>query len=317
MKRALVVLLVLIGALIVLPPLWYAVFPGDPPPELPPAGRRVELPGGVGVNVVEQGTGPPVVLVHGLPGTAYDWRELSPELAKRGRRAIAYGRVGWGRSDPRTNGTYTPEANAAELVALLAALDARDATLVGWSYGGVTSMIAAMTDPSRIGSLVLVGTGGPDSPDAEPPSLSGFMGFLYSDPVLRWRVAVPPTGIALMKLSSDVAFSGGPQPDWWLKGLRGNFSRGETLTTYRSEMMGIGAHPDADPADFAPQSIALPTLILHADDDRLAPVAIARYLHSLIPNSELFEYPGASHMLPVTHAADLADRIVSFSSGAP
>jgi pimeloyl-ACP methyl ester carboxylesterase len=95
-KRALVVLLVLIGALIVLPPLWYAVFPGDPPPELPPAGRRVELPGGVGVNVVEQGTGPPVVLVHGLPGTAYDWRELSPELAKRGRRAIAYDRVGWG-----------------------------------------------------------------------------------------------------------------------------------------------------------------------------------------------------------------------------
>ena len=81
-------------------------------------------------------------------------------------------------------------------------------------------------------------------------------------------------------------------------------------------MMGIGADPNADPADFAPQSIALPTLILHADDDRLAPVAIARYLHTLIPNSKLVEYPGASHMLLVTHAADLADRIVGFSRGA-
>jgi non-heme chloroperoxidase len=314
MKRLLQVLLSLVAAVILLPPLWFFVFPADPPPELPPPGKRVELPSGVGVNVLDQGSGPAVVLVHGLPGSAYDWRALSPELAKRGRRAIAYDRVGYGRSDPRPDERYTPEANAAELIALLEALDLYDATVVGWSYGGVTTVIAATTDPSRIGRIVLVGTGGPDSPDAKPPELPLAMKLMNSEPVLRWRVAVPVTGVTLMKALSQIAFSGQPQPAWWLEGLRGNFARWETLMAYVGEMSGIPGDGDAGPAAFAPATIELPALILHGDDDQLAPVEIGRYMHSLIPNSELVEYPGGSHMLPVTHAADMADRIAVFSA---
>ena len=261
MKRILQALLVLIVALIALPPLWYTIFPNSPP-ELPAAGRRVVLDG---------------------------------------------------RSDPRSNGRYTPEANADELLALLDSLDLRDATVVGWSYGGVTAMVGAMKNPARFGRIVLVGTGGPDSPDAEPPELPGFMRFLYSDPVLRWRVAVPSTGVALMKVSSEMAFSGGPQPDWWLQGLRANFARWDTLIAYRGEMSGIGVDPDADQSDFAPETIALPTLILHGDADQLAPVGIGRYLDGLIPNSTLVEYPGGSHMLPITHADALAEQISRFA----
>jgi pimeloyl-ACP methyl ester carboxylesterase len=271
----------------------------------------VLLPNGAGVNVVAEGSGAPVVLVHGLPGCAYDWRVLAPELAGRGRRAIAYGRVGYGRSDPRPDGRYTPQANAEELVALLEKLDARDATVVGWSYGGVTAILAAVTDASRIKRLVLVGSGGPDSPDAEAPEMPLAMRVLYSDPVLRWRTAIPPLGIGLMKAASEAAFSGQPQPAWWLDGLRANFSRWDTLITYRSEMAGVGADADA-PDDFPADRVGVPTLILHGDDDRLAPVAIGRYLHSVIPGSELVEIAGGSHMIPITHAALLADRIAAF-----
>jgi pimeloyl-ACP methyl ester carboxylesterase len=312
-KRFFSILVTLIVAVIVLPPLWYLVFPMDPPPDLPPAGERVAVDTGVSVNVLDSGVGNPVVLVHGLPGSAYDWRALIPELTKRGHRAIAYGRVGYGHSDPRTNGRFSPSANAEELMALLDNMDLRDATVVGWSYGGVTAMVAAMTHPERLGRIVLVGTGGPDSADAKPPELPGFMRFLNSDPVMRWRQMVPSTGIALMKLSSEAAFSGQPQPDWWHTGLRANFARWETLDAYRSEMAGIGVGPDEDPDAFAPESIAVPTLILHGDDDRLAPVAIGRYLDGVIPDSELHEYPGGSHMIPITHADDIADRITRFA----
>ncbi len=69
-KRFLLVIGLLVGALIVLPPLWYVVFPADPPPNLPPAGERVDLGTGIAVNVLEEGSGPAVVLVHGLPGSA-------------------------------------------------------------------------------------------------------------------------------------------------------------------------------------------------------------------------------------------------------
>jgi pimeloyl-ACP methyl ester carboxylesterase len=301
----------LMVAAIALPPLWFAVFPADPPPELPPAGDRVALPNGAAVNVVAEGRGRPVVLVHGLPGSAYDWRALAPELAARDRRAIAYGRVGYGRSDPRPDGRYTPQANAEELVALLEKLDARDATVVGWSYGGVTAILAAVTDPSRIHRLVLVGSGGPDSPDAAAPEMPLAMRVLYSDPVLRWRTAIPPLGVALMKALSEAAFSGQPQPAWWLDGLRGNFARWDTLVTYRSEMAGVGVE-DENADDFPADRVEIPTLILHGDDDRLAPIAIGRYLHSVIPGSELVEIAGGSHMIPITHASELADRIAAF-----
>jgi pimeloyl-ACP methyl ester carboxylesterase len=312
MRRILWILGGVVAAVIALPPLWYAVFPYELAPELPPAGRRVELAGGVGVNVIEDGEGPALILVHGLPGSAYDWRTLVPELAARGRHAIAYGRVGYGRSDPRPGDDYTPQANARELNRLLEALELEDVTLVGWSYGGVTAMLAALQDPVRIGRIVLVGSGGPDSPDAEPPELPFLMTLLSSDPVLRWRIAVPSTGVALMTALSEIAFSGGPQPDWWIDGLRANFNRWETLLAYRGEMGGVGA--EVGDAELEPGALALPVLILHGDDDRLAPIAIGRYLHSIIPASELVEISGGSHMLPVTHAAELADRIAAFSA---
>ena len=112
-------------------PLWYTAFP-YPAPDLPPPGRLVEVEPGVHVNVIEEGSGPPVVLVHGHPATAYDWQPLMHELAARGRRAIAYDRVGYGRSDGRTNGAYTVAANADELLGLLKALQLEH---VGWSAG--------------------------------------------------------------------------------------------------------------------------------------------------------------------------------------
>src|SRR5688500_4101468 len=129
-RRILLALLLLVFAAIALPPLWFRLF-REPAPELPPPGRRVALASGVGVNVLEEGAGPPVVLVHGLPGTAYEWRETSAALAERGRRAIAYDRVGYGWSDPRPDAAFSVESNAAELLGLLEALGLDDVTVVG------------------------------------------------------------------------------------------------------------------------------------------------------------------------------------------
>jgi pimeloyl-ACP methyl ester carboxylesterase len=118
--------------LLAAPPLWYAVFP-ERVPELPPPGRRIEVSPGLGVNVLEAGAGAPLVLVHGHPGSAYGWEPFVREAVARGFRAIAYDRVGYGRSDARAPGHVTVETNAAELLALLAALELRDVTLLGFS----------------------------------------------------------------------------------------------------------------------------------------------------------------------------------------
>lgn len=302
-------LLGLVVALLVLPPLWYTAFPPPDPPPLPPPGRRVELPSGITLNVVEEGEGPPLVLVHGLPGTAYDWRVLQAELAKRGFRVLAYDRAGYGRSAARPEGAaHSISANVDDLETFLEVMSLDDATVVGWSYGGATALAAASEGSERMKRMVLVGTAGPTSPQAEPPDEPpAFIRFLYSDPVLAWRARVPPFTRALMVGATDAAFSGRPYPDWWLPSVEANFSRPETVATYKAEMF----QPiDAD--GFAPDRIDVPTLLIHGGDDRLVPVAVSQYLSTAIPDARAEIVLEGSHMLPITHAPLLADSIEAF-----
>lgn len=309
MKRFALVSVTIIIAVLALPPLWFAIFSVDPPPDLPPADRRVVLRDGTNMHVLESGHGRPIVLVHGLPGSSYEWRNTTKSLAALGMHAIAIDRIGYGRSDSREATPFTPSSNASELLELLEAMDLVDVTVVGWSYGGLAAMTAAMNQPERIGRLVLVGTAGPDADDAEAPQVGVVQRFFYSDPVLRWREAIPPLGVAMIKAFSKEAFSDQTQPDWWFPGVAANFSRHDTLITFREEMFGMTSE---NLSSYDPAEIQMPTLLLHGDDDRLVPVGVSRYLASKIENAKLVEYPGASHMLPVTHGQAIAIEIVRF-----
>ena len=83
---------------------------------LPAPGTPVTIPGGYRLNVLDQGTGPAVLLVHGLPGSAYDWEPLSDLLRAAGCRVIRYDRVGYGHSDRRRDdGEHRVDVNGIEL----------------------------------------------------------------------------------------------------------------------------------------------------------------------------------------------------------
>jgi pimeloyl-ACP methyl ester carboxylesterase len=302
MKRVLIVLLLLVMALVVVPPVWFRVFPAEAP-DLPAAGRSIAVGGGLSVNALDRGAGPPLVLVHGLPGSAYDWAPLIDALAERGRRVIAYDRVGYGYSDGRRDQDFTMDANVRDLVGLLESEDLRGATLVGWSYGGPVVMGAAQRVPERVAGLVLVGSGGPSDDSAEPPTPPAWFG-----PLMTWIGWVPPVGRATQRALSAQAFSDQAPPDWWLPQLAANFAQPNTRTTYLSEMMQLAA---SGPLEI--EALGQPVLILHGSDDRLAPPAIANWLHAHVAHSELAIVEGASHMLPITHTELLANRIAAFS----
>lgn len=303
-KLSLAVLCLLVVALAG-PPLYYAIFPVASP-ELPAPGRAIDVGGGVSVNAIDRGEGPPIVLVHGLPGTAYDWEPLSQALAERGHRVIAYDRVGYGHSDARRNEAYTPEGNAHDLLGLLESEDLRDVTVVGWSYGGPVAIIAARLDPSRIGRLVLIGSGGPSDDPQEPPAI---MALLSSAPVRAWLAAVPPMGRGLQGAISEAAFSGGAQPDWWLPHLAANFAMPDMRTTYYAEGERFME------SDLGIEEIELPIFLIHGDDDRLAPLAIGEWLLEHAQHARLRVVEQGSHMIPITHAPLLADSIDAFAAG--
>ena len=307
LRRLLLGLLLLVTAVIALPPLWFAIFP-SPAPELPPAGRSVEIAPGVHVNVLDEGSGPPVVLIHGHPATAYDWDPMLHELAVRGRRAIAYDRVGYGRSDGRTDGNYTVAANADELLALLEALNLEHVELVGWSYGGGTAIAAARKDPSRIDRLVLIGSVGPGIEQREAPP--AWAQAILQGPALSWMARVPPLGRRVQAMMTGVAFSPEGITPGYLDQLAANFSAPHTLQTFRSEGGDLGGAAPIDPAP-----VSLPILVIHGEGDHLVPVAVGRTLAARAPHAQLWLVPNAGHMLPLTRTGQLADRIAAFGDG--
>lgn len=137
-----------------------------PPAEWFPAGvdgitvRRVPLAGGVTLRVLEAGprTGPAVVLVHGWAVSAYLWRHNILPLAAAGYRVIAPDLPGHGLSDaPSAAGSYTEDAFARCVIALLDACDVERAAVAGQSMGGKVVVRAALDAPERISRLMLFG----------------------------------------------------------------------------------------------------------------------------------------------------------------
>lgn len=304
LRKILLALLFGVAAVLVLPPAWYVLFP-EPTPELPPAGRRVEVAPGVGVNLLDEGSGPPLVLVHGHPGSAYDWARLMDALVARGHRVLAYDRVGYGRSDARADGDFTVGANAAELNALLAAEGLRDVGVVGWSYGGATAIVAARQDPSRMARVVLVGSVGPGIEDRPGPPAA--LVTLVARPALAWLRGVPPLSRRAQAGFLELAFAPEAMPEGSRSVVAANFARPHTFTTAGSEGRDLGGTADLDPAP-----IEVPILVIHGDGDRLVPFSVAETLHRRAPRSELWRVEGGGHALPVTRPAALADRIAAF-----
>lgn len=305
-KRILVTLAIVAAAALALPPLWFSIFPA-PVPEMPPPGRRVEVRPGVGVNVIEAGEGPAVVLVHGHPGSAYDWSAVARELAARGHRAIAYDRVGYGHSDARPDGDFTVAANADELLGLLAAEDLRDVTLVGWSYGGGTAIAAARKDPSRIARLVLVGSVGPGIENRQgPPAI---VVELLAGPVLGWLARVPPLASRVRAMITAAAFDPEPIAPGYPQQLDANFGRPATGASFRSEGRDLDGRADLDPG-----GLDLPILVIHGDGDLLVPPSVGEEIHRRAKRADLWVVRGGGHMLPITRPRDLAERMADFAA---
>jgi haloalkane dehalogenase len=91
---------------------------------------------GLRMHYVDEGTGDPVLLLHGEPTWAYLYRKVIPELAGSAR-CVAPDYFGFGRSDKPTDpGWYSYDRHAESLVAFVERLDLRDVTVVVQDWGG-------------------------------------------------------------------------------------------------------------------------------------------------------------------------------------
>src|ERR1700719_2958105 len=109
----------------------------------------------------DHGSGSPVVLIHGWPLNGDAWEKQTSALLAAGHRVITYDRRGFGRSSKPGVG-YNYDTFAADLEALLSALDLNGVSLVGHSMGtGEITRYIGKYGTKRLRKAVLIGTIGP------------------------------------------------------------------------------------------------------------------------------------------------------------
>lgn len=142
-----------------------------------PVHRLVPSPAGR-IHLVEQGSGPLVLLVHGFPESWYSWRHQLPALAAAGFRAVALDVRGYGRSRPDAVEAYRMLDLVADNVAVVEALGESSAVVVGHDWGANIAAHSALLRPDVFRAVGLLSV--PYTPPGGPRPSEAFAGM--SDP---------------------------------------------------------------------------------------------------------------------------------------
>ncbi|MDX6483131.1 MAG: haloalkane dehalogenase [Gaiellaceae bacterium] len=261
---------------------------------------------GLRMHYVDEGTGSPILLLHGEPTWSYLYRKTIPPLLDIGR-VVAPDNFGFGRSDkPVERDWYMFDRHTASIERLVDELDLRDATVVVQDWGGPIGCRLAVERPDRIARLVILNTG---LYSGRPPS----------DEWLRFREFVRRVGTELRpgqlvritcvtELSDDVvAAYDAPHPT--PKSLTGPLMFPELVPTEPE-------HPSA--AAMLAVREALRTwqgraLVFFSDSDPIFSPAVAERIAQLIPNAELQPpVAGAGHFLQEDAGEEVGVRIAAW-----
>jgi pimeloyl-ACP methyl ester carboxylesterase/uncharacterized membrane protein YbhN (UPF0104 family) len=247
-----------------------------------------------------------LVLLHGQPGSAEDWRQVMTRLPAR-LHAVAADRPGYGSSQAPAGGF------AANARAVLDDLDARGvnrAVLAGHSWGGGVALSAASLAPHRVDAVVLLASVGPGcvtiwdrllaAPGAGP--LCALAAWQWTPWVARARLARiqrrrgrPPDPGEFVTWQLWAHTGGGTVPLWRT-----------FLAEQRALLRELGE------LETALGSVQTPVLLIADPRDRVVPVDTAFRLARALPDARLQLIPGAGHLLPRRAPGPVADAIVAF-----
>ncbi len=267
---------------------------------------------GVPLHYERSGAGEPLLLITGFTISAAVFEPVL-ELYEGRFDCITYDNRGSGRSGAPLRPTSMAEL-AADAAGLLRALDVESAHVCGLSMGGMIAQELAIRFPERVRGLVLGGTT-PGGPRAARPTLRE-LGALGAGAAGGWR---DHRRSWLGEWVFSESFRHG-QPERARELLR-HFGR------HRATPQGVWAHWWAsvyhDTASRL-ECIQAPTLVMHGEQDAMAPIANARLLAERIPDAELCIVPGAGHayMLERPEASfellgDWLDRRSPIAAGEP
>jgi pimeloyl-ACP methyl ester carboxylesterase len=263
--------------------------------------RRIDIPGG-SLFAVDDGAGPPVILLHAGVADHRAWDAVRPLLVASGYRVIAYDARGFGASTTAD----VDFSHAADLIALLDALGIERAALVGNSRGGMIAVDTAIASPERVVAVVGVaaGVGGFDG-GATPAETAIFEAYE------RIEGATPFDPAALTDFETGIWLEGPGQPAGRVDpDVRAAF---RAMAGPLNERARVGREIRLDPpANDRLADLSCPVLAIAGALDFSDVARTAERLEAGAPDASAVVWPDVAHMIGMEEPERLAAAIAGF-----
>lgn len=256
---------------------------------------------GRGIHYVDEGQGPPLLLIHGLAGSAANFQAIIPLLSQH-FRVVAPDLLGFGLSDRPPDGDYSHRGQARLLRHFMERLGILKVSLLGHSLGGLVALRFASLFPERVDRLILV-CSAPPVPLSSPilawpplgPLLEAIMGLALH--ARRFREGILRQGFW------DPSFLSAEVAERYLSPSR---LRGSARALAKT----IAAIGSEEP--IALSQIRHPTLLLWGLDDRWLPPSIGERMAASLANARLRLIGRSRHLLLEERPQAAAEAISSF-----
>jgi 3-oxoadipate enol-lactonase len=264
--------------------------------------RFVDVPGGR-ILAAEEGSGPPIVLIHAAIVDLRSWDELAPMLAAAGYRVIRYDMRGFGRTVTE-DVEFNPRS---DLLAVIDAFGVGRAAMVGNSLGGSVALETAIESPDRVVAVVTLGSG----PAGFEAGLTPVERDLFEEGD-RLQSARPQDADALADLLVRVWVDGPGQPadrvpaairESVLEAARRQFLPG--YVAGRRQRL-------SPPANDRLADLGCPTLAVVGALDLTELVAAAGRLEEAAVDARAVVWPDVAHMVAMEQPRRLASLVTEF-----
>jgi pimeloyl-ACP methyl ester carboxylesterase len=245
---------------------------------------------GYRMRYLRSGSGPPLLLLHGLLGYSFSWRFTLPVLAEKAT-VYAVDMPGAGFSDRPTQANGSFRAHAERLLRFLDNVGISSCDLLGTSHGGAISMMAAALAPDRIKSLILVAPVNPWSSHGRR-----LAPFLSSVPV-SWLLVRCEPGLGFIHDTLLRRLYGDPRriPPGTLAGYSAAFKIPGTLN-YGLGVVRSWNHDLSDLQSALPRIANIPTLLLWGSKDTAVSPRSAEQLRLVFRRCEVETFDGVGHL---------------------
>ncbi len=251
----------------------------------------------------DRGVGPPVLLLHGLGGSAYDWRFIHRDLAEAGYRALAFDLLGAGYSDKPARADYSIPAQTQRAIRFLDALGLARAHVAGNSYGGAIALRMAVESPDRVDRLLLLNA------VCMPQSPPFHVRIMRTPGLAEAMMSLSPRKVLVRTLLREIFFDAAK--------IRSEdaaqYAREAGLPGAGKALVSISRQIDLEALrrySVRYAEIRMPTSILWGADDLITPVRCGRKLAETIPGSRLRIFPRCGHVPHMEHPRETLSWIL-------